>query len=361
MLNVVYVYGLVAACFLGLGFVLQQNAAARAPLADLLSFRLLLDLMRVPRWLAGIGCMVVGQVISAIALGMGDVSRVEPLLATNLLFAMALARRLSGLRLGPSGWAGVLLLSGGVAAFIVAGKPEGSADQVSELRHWLVMGIVVAVAIAMVAFARHLRLAEEPPLLAAAAGVLYGLQDALTRESSDILENSGVGGLAASWQPYVIVVLAVVGLMLVQSAFEAGELRLSLPSLTAAEPLVGIACGIGFLGDSVRLTPLAIIWEVLGLMAAVGGVFLLGRHPAMPTGAHGPSDEGSPGPSGGPKGSPDAPQSGPGNDSGNGPGGGPNGGPGGDPKGGPAGEGSPGPGPGNQGSTAGSGPPRLPS
>jgi len=288
----VYVYGLVAACFLGLGFVLQQDAAARAPLADLLSFRLLLDLMRVPRWLGGIGCMVVGQVLSALALAQGDVSRVEPLLATNLLFAMALARRLSGQRLGRSGWGGVLLLSGGVAAFMVAGSPVGGDAPISALRHWMVIGSVLGVALVLVLIARHLRLMDEPPMLAAAAGVLYGLQDALTRDCSHVLNRSGVSGLAMSWQPYTIIALAVVGLVLVQSAFEAGPLRLSLPSLTAAEPLAGIACGIGFLGDTVRLTPLALVGEIAGLAAAVVGVFMLGRHPAMPTGSAAPPAEG---------------------------------------------------------------------
>jgi drug/metabolite transporter (DMT)-like permease len=282
---VVYVYGLVAACFLGLGFVLQQDAAARAPLSEMLSFRLLLDLVRVPRWLGGIGCMVVGQLISAVALVAGDVSKVEPLLATNLLFAMALARKLSGQRLGRSGWGGVVLLSGGVAAFIVAGQPTGGMTQVSALRHWLVFGLVVGVALLLVVIARHLKLVEEPPLLAAAAGALYGLQDALTRSVGRDLDTGGVVGLLLDWQSYAIIALAVVGLLLVQSAFEAGPLRMSLPSLTAAEPVVGIICGIGFLGDSVRVTPMALAWEAVGLVAVLVGVFMLGRHPAMPTGS----------------------------------------------------------------------------
>lgn len=281
----VYLYGLVAACFLGLGFVLQQEAAARAPISDLLSFRLLLDLMRVPRWLGGIGCMVVGQVVSAFALAEGDVSKVEPMLATNLLFAMALARRLSGERLGRSGWGGVLLLSGGVAAFILAGRPTNSNSPVGALRHWLVFGLVAGVALVLVLVARHLPLVAEPPLLAAAAGALYGLQDALTRSAGQVMDRSGVAGLATSWQPYAIVTLAVVGLVLVQSAFEAGPLRMSLPSLTAAEPIAGIVCGIGFLGDTLLVTPDALAGEAAGLVAVVVGVFMLGRHPAMPSGS----------------------------------------------------------------------------
>nr|WP_236592502.1 MULTISPECIES: DMT family transporter [Streptomyces] len=296
----VYLLGLISACFLGLGFVLQQEAAARAPLSEMLTFRLLLDLMKVPRWLGGIGCMVVGQIVSAVALVKGDVTKVEPMLVTNLLFAMALARWLSGERLGGTGWAGVLLLSGGVAAFVVAGQPEGGDAPVGAFRHWLVFGLVAGVALVLVVIARHLRLVEEPPLLAAAAGVLYGLQDALTRAVGEILDESGVTGLLLTWQPYAIVALAVTGLLLVQSAFEAGPLRMSLPSLTAAEPIAGIACGIGFLGDTVQVTPTALAFEAAGLVAVVAGVFLLGRHPAMPSAEKEEEIEGGDGAGGGP-------------------------------------------------------------
>ncbi|WP_052864218.1 DMT family transporter [Streptomyces niger] len=289
-----YLYGVLAACLLGLGFVLQQHAARRAPLSDMLSFRLLLDLVKMPLWLAGIGCMVAGQIFSVLALSRGDLSRVEPLLATNLLFAMVLARWLSGERLGLSGWAGVLLLSGGVAAFIIAGSPHSGPDDTGTLRHWLVFGGVLGIALLLVLTARHLKLVKEPPLLAAAAGVLYGLQDALTRVSSSIAEEDGLARMLVSWEPYVIVALAVTGLLLVQSAFEAGPLRMSLPALTAAEPLAGIACGIGFLGDRIRVTPGALAGEFAGLAAVVTGVFLLGRHPAMPTGTHREADEPAP-------------------------------------------------------------------
>ena len=81
--------------------------------------------MRVPRWLGGIGLMVAGMVLGAIALGQGEISLVEPLLATNLLFALALSRQQTKQPLGRQGWAGLVLLAGGVTAFIVAGEPRG--------------------------------------------------------------------------------------------------------------------------------------------------------------------------------------------------------------------------------------------
>ncbi|WLQ44012.1 DMT family transporter [Streptomyces laculatispora] len=280
----VLVLAVSAACCLGFGFVLQQAAARHAPRSDYLSPRLLLDLMRVRSWLAGIGLMVCGMVLGALALGKGEVSVVEPLLATNLLFAMTLSRHRTGQRLGRQGWAGLWLLACGVATFLLAGEPKGGTAVSSPLRHWLVIGVVTGLALALTMFAARSRSAAAPALLAVAAGLLYGLQDALTRVSGQLIGDDGWAALVTSWQPYGVLVLGVTGLLLVQSAFESGPLRMSLPALTAAQPLAGIACGIGFLGDEVRTDTGALAWQAAGLAAIVVGIVLLGLHPAMPEG-----------------------------------------------------------------------------
>ncbi|MFE7648925.1 DMT family transporter [Streptomyces phaeoluteigriseus] len=281
----VLVLAVSAACCLGFGFVLQQNAAQKAPLGDFLSPRLLLDLVRVPRWLGGMGLMVAGMALGAVALGRGEVSLVEPLLATNLLFALALSRRQTGQPLGRQGWSGLLLLAGGVSAFIVAGEPRGGTAVSDPLRHWLIIGGMVGLALLLTAYAKRSRLSSGPVLLALAAGLLYGVQDALTRVSGERFSDGGLVGLLTGWQPYAVLVLGVTGLVLVQSAFETAPLRMSLPPLTAAQPLAGIICGVGFLGDRLRTDAGALAWEAAGLAAAVVGIMLLGLHPAMPQGA----------------------------------------------------------------------------
>jgi drug/metabolite transporter (DMT)-like permease len=273
-----------AACCLGFGFVLQQNAAQRAPLSDFLSPRLLLDLVKVPRWLGGLGLMIVGMVLGAIALGRGEISLVEPLLATNLLFALALSRRQTRQPVGRQGWCGLVLLAGGVTAFILGGRPRAGSAVTDPLRHWLIIGIVVGLALLLTTFAKRSRLSWGPVLLAVAAGLLYGVQDALTRVSGQRFSAGGWTGLMTGWQPYGLVVIGVLGLILVQSAFETAPLRMSLPALTAAEPLAGIACGVGFLGDRLRTDVGALTWEAAGLAAIVSGIVLLGLHPAMPCG-----------------------------------------------------------------------------
>ncbi|MEU3839944.1 DMT family transporter [Streptomyces sp. NPDC028635] len=283
----VLVLAVSAACCLGFGFVLQQSAAQRAPLGDFLSPRLLLNLMRVPSWLGGLALMVAGMVLGAIALGRGEVSLVEPLLATNLLFALALSRRRTRQPLGRQGWAGLALLAGGVSAFILAGQPRGGSAVTDPVRHWVIIGVMTGAALLLAACAKRSRLSWGPVLLALAAGLLYGVQDALTRVSGQRFADGGLAALLTGWQPYAVLALGITGLVLVQSAFETAPLRMSLPALTAAQPLAGIACGVGFLGDRLHTDTGALAWEAAGLAAIVAGIVLLGLHPCLPQGTAG--------------------------------------------------------------------------
>lgn len=281
----VFVLGIASAAFVGLGLVLQQRVAQRLSLSDFLTVRLLWHLARQRQWLLGLAIMIVGQVLGAFALDRGDVSLVEPLLATNLFFALAFARTLGGHPLGRHGWSGVVTLAAGVVLFIVAGQPHSGTAPTSELRHWLVFGTVVGIAAVLVGVARRLNVLEEAALLGGAAGMLFGLQDALTHVATRQLTAGGLPELLTAWQPYALVAVAAAGQVLMQSAFEAAPLRSSLPAITAAEPLAGIACGVGILGDHLNVTGLALAGEVIGLLCCVIGVVVLGRHPGLPAGA----------------------------------------------------------------------------
>ncbi|MFD7923653.1 DMT family transporter [Streptomyces sp. NPDC059740] len=280
----VWLLALSAACCLGFGFVLQQRAAQNAPVQDFLSLRLLWDLAHMPIWLAGIGAMIVGMVLNAWALGVGEITLVEPLIATNLLFAMALSRRITKAPLGWSGWLGLLLLAGGVTAFIVAGQPKGGNSLAGPLRHWLIMGSVLGAALLLAGLSRRFGMAVEAGMLGVSGGLLYGLQDGLTRICGNRVDDGGLGDLFTSWEPYALVGLGVTSLVIVQSAFEAAPLRMSLPALTASQPLAGILCGVGFLGDQLRVTVGALAWQAVGLVAIIVGIVVISHHPAMPRG-----------------------------------------------------------------------------
>lgn len=277
----VYVYGLLAAFLLAGGFVLQQHAAAGLPLSERLSPKLLIDLARRPAWLIGIGAMVAGQVCGALALNVGSLTVVEPLLAANLLFALPLAALWTRKRLGPRDYLGAVMLIAGLAAFMFAVGTAQLAALAVPSTSWLAAGLaVVGVVGVLVAVAKRSDLGEEATLLGAAAGVLYGLQDSLTQRTL-LHFGHGLVGVLTTWPPYALVAVAVVGLTLGQSAFASAPLPASLPAITIAEPLCGIGLGAGLFGERLRLGTPYLVTEIAGLALMVLGLYLVARSPVV--------------------------------------------------------------------------------
>lgn len=273
-----WLIALAAAVCLGLGFVLQHHAAQQAPLKDVLTPRLIVDLVVKPLWLLGIAAMVCGQVLGALALRQADVTLVEPFFAAYLLFALALSAMIFRTRLTRRDWLGSVLLSCGVVLVVVVGAPHG-ASGVNAVRAWTVRALIWA-AVAILVLISLRRPSERPILLAAAAGCLYGVQDGLTRRALLLLK-SGWSSMVLSWQPYLLLAVAVIGLTLAQSAFKIGALRLTLPAIAAAEPVTGIVFGIGVFGEHVRTGLAALAGEAFGLVAIVVGVFLVASSPTL--------------------------------------------------------------------------------
>lgn len=131
-----YALGVIAAALLGASFVLQQGAAQQVPATDFLRLRLVIDLLRKPRWLAGIGTMILGQLLSAWVVGHLILAVSEPLLATNLLVALGLAWPLSGQRLRASEVVGATMLLTGVTALSVAQAVSSVHATVGSPRYW---------------------------------------------------------------------------------------------------------------------------------------------------------------------------------------------------------------------------------
>lgn len=277
----VFVAGLLAALSFGLGWVLQQRVAAQAALAELLSWRLVLHLMRSRTWWLGIAAMICGQVLGALALQLGAVALVEPLLSTNLLFAFLIAGAMSRKRAQWHEIGGALLLSAALGVFIAVGNPSGPEHprpswDVGLIAVCVVGGVVLL--LAAVAKSKGMtHLATEAVLLATGAGILYGLQDVGTQAALVRLDELGVRALVTSPWGYIVIGAAATGIMLSQSAFRAARLDYSLPPTAVAEPIVGILLGMFILEDSLSLGVGDLAVEVICLVAMIVGTALIGR------------------------------------------------------------------------------------
>jgi hypothetical protein len=327
-------YGLtlLAALLIGTGFVLQQHAAEREPDSRFLSLRLITDLLRTPRWLAGMAAMIGGQILAAWSIGHLTLSVVEPLLTTNLIWALILAVPLSrrsrlaqllgapvpappaqpvppghgvsdrgfpgngspgngspgngtgkkpkrSVRAWEVAGAAVLCIGVGLLSAQRSTKPIGLSF--GSFSHWPAAAAIAAIAFICVQAGRRSHGRTRALLTGIAAGLVYGIQDALTRQTLEVLQSGGVSALFTTWAPYALIGAGAIGIWLMQSAFNAGPIQMSLPAISAGEPLVGILLGIVVFGDRIQVAPLQLGIKAGGIVALVAGVILVARAPAL--------------------------------------------------------------------------------
>ena len=276
-----YATTLVAAVLLGIGFVLQQYAARQEPECRFLSPRILTDLLRKPRWLLGIACMVAGQLLAAWSLGHLELTLVEPLLTTYLLFALILAVPMSKQAMTWTEVAGALILCAGVTLLSLSRSTKPIGLSFGSFSHWPAAAIIAGVAYVAVLAGMSRRGPARATLIGLAAGLVFGIQDALTRQTLEILQGHPLSVLLATWPPYCLLATGIVGLWLMQNAFSAGPLHASLPTIAAGEPVAGILLGIVVFGDRIQISPGQLAIEAGGIAALIVGVVLVARSSAF--------------------------------------------------------------------------------
>jgi drug/metabolite transporter (DMT)-like permease len=272
------VASVLAAMLYAVASVLQHRAAASVSVESSMRFGLLAKLIAKPWWVAGVAADGLAFVLQFIALGHGALVVVQPLLVTGLLFALPLGAWVSGQRIrGPEIRAACLVVVGLAALLLIANPRRGTATLTSARWALLFAGTILPV-IALVLLAR--RSAARPALLAAAAGWLYGLTAALAKVAAHELD-LGIIHALLSWEVWALIPGGLVGMVLVQSAFQAGPLKASLPTLTVVDPIVSIAIGVLAFNERVGQHPAKIALEVAATGAMFVGVFLLGRSPLV--------------------------------------------------------------------------------
>lgn len=267
---------LVAALLFACAAVAQQSAASSVPEGS----GLVGELMRTPRWWAGIVGDGGGYAMQALALALGSVLLVQPILVSALVFALPLSARFSGRRISRRTWAMAAALTGALAAFLVIGNPtEGEGN--APLHEWvlpLACLLVVVAGSTAAGFAR-IEAGWRALSLGVASGLLYGLAAALTKYVTDLFDK-GLIEVLTSWQTWVLVGAGVTGVYLQQKAFQVGPLAASLPAVTIAEPLAAVFLGMTVLDERLRTDAIGIAVCVVTVVVMIGATLALSRSQA---------------------------------------------------------------------------------
>ena len=268
------VLALAAALCFGVGTVLQQRAAMQVPDEEAMKAGLLVRLAKQPIWLAGIAADALGFVGQAVALAIGRIVVVQPLLATAVVFALPLGARLDKRRLTRREIVGAAAVVGGVASFVVVANPTGGVDN-PEVSVCIVSGAVcLALTGLLVVLSRGRPPGLKASLLGSAAGILFALSAVLTKAVADQL-GDGILDIFTHWQVYALVAVGWVGMTLSSAALQTGALAPAAATQMSLDPVVSVALGVFAFDESLHDTFAGAAVALLGFAVMIAGLVVL--------------------------------------------------------------------------------------
>src|SRR4051812_30743668 len=271
----VFALSLAAAAFYPVASVLQHRAASEAPNELSMRLALLTRLIRRPLWLCGIATDFGGYVFEAAALAVGSLALVEPLIVLGLPLALVIGGIWAKRPLRRRDWAGIAAVTVGIAVFVAVTAPSRGND-VAPGTHWAVAGAVAfVVAGAILAAARRLP-RWRATLYGTATGTVQAFTAALTKSAASLFKDHGFGALT-HWEPYALVFTGLLGMVMAQSSYQAGELRASLPALTLTPPLVSVLFAVTVFSEDIGSGALTLIVALVSAGVAAAGVITLGH------------------------------------------------------------------------------------
>ena len=260
--------------------VLQRIGVESAPESSTLRPSLITHALRQGIWLAGFALMLVQFGLQATALRAGQLSTVQPVLTTELLFLLLILAVWFRYRLGSREWLGALAVVAGLGGFFLAARPHGG-QALPSATGWVVAtavggGLGAAGIIGGLRGPRWWRAAA----FGAATAFTAAFGAALTKAITGYLKD----GWGAVFSHYPIYMLSVTGLgtvFLLQNALHAGPITASRTTLVTLNPLTSIVLGITLFHDELRTGAGWISLEVLALAVLVLGVVVLTRSPLV--------------------------------------------------------------------------------
>jgi drug/metabolite transporter (DMT)-like permease len=260
--------------------VLQRIGVESAPESSALRLSLISHAIKRGIWLLGFALMLVQFGLQATALRFGQLSVVQPVLTTELLFLLLILAVWFRYRLGAREWLGALLVVGGLGGFFLAARPHGG-QVLPTTTQWVAASVILisAITVCILAAMRGPRW-WRAAAFGAATAITAAFGAALTKAITGYV-SQGWGHVFTHFQPYMLGVTGLGTVFLLQNALHAGPITASRTTLVTFNPLLSIVLGVSLFGDVLRGGALWISLEVLALAVLVVGVVTLARSPLV--------------------------------------------------------------------------------
>ncbi len=241
-------FALLAALSNALNVVTQHVASIGDP-AHSKGWRFVRYLFHSPLWLLGWVALAAAFLFQAVALHNGAISVVQPLLVTELVFALVLRRLWVHQSIRRVTWGAAAVVCVSLATFIAMSEPSGG-DELPTSGAWVAS---IAVTGGLAALLALLGTRGSPTrraaLTGAATSVLWALVAVFIKATTDTLTQFGLGGMFTHWPVYTLALGGLGAELLNQAALHVGPLSASQPMLVVVDPIVSIALSVWIFGE----------------------------------------------------------------------------------------------------------------
>ncbi len=232
----VYLLAATAALANALTSILQRMGVEDAPEQDTMRLRLLVHALKRGVWLVGLLFMIAAFLLQAAALHLGDLSQVQPILTTELVFLVLILAVWFRFRIGGREWLGCLAAAGGLAGFLVFAQPNAGTSAPTFLG-WIVTGSICAgVVVLAVVLARRGPRWWRAAMFGTAGAVGFAFTASLIK-TVDAYVAVDWTLMFVHWQTYALVACGVGSLFVAQNAYHAGPIAASQTALVLVDPL----------------------------------------------------------------------------------------------------------------------------
>lgn len=274
------IFALLSAALAALSYVFQHKAN-REQSGDESEAKAVLRLLTNRVWLFGILLLFIGFICQAVALAVGNVVVVMPILVTTLIFVLPFSAWISHTRASARDWLGAILVAGGLIGFLLVSQPGKQSNEAAGI-WWLVAFVVVfAINGVLLLVGQRSSPAVGAALIGTASGLCNGLVGPFMAAAEEAAGARGLVGMLSSGFFWGMCIAGLSALVFAQLAFRRGPITAAVPTITAAAPLLSVLLGIWLFGEKIHDTAVDLVLIVGFSIVMVVGIVLVAQSKAI--------------------------------------------------------------------------------
>ena len=260
---------LVSAAMYALCYVLQHKGAQHSLGDQGTGKKGPLELVKNPVWVIGVALFVVSFLLHLVALSLGSVSVVQPLIVTELIFIPPFAAIISKAKIHAKDWLAIVAVAAALAIFLIVCQPSKGDLEPSGLAWIITIVVFYAACFGLMGIGRTQSDNRRAMLFGIGTGLINSLM-ALVAHAA--FEGITFGEMFTSPLVWATALIALSCVWLTAVTFKAGPITASSPAMIAVNPIVSAVAAMVLFGEALNTSAFSIATLIVCVVVIAWGV-----------------------------------------------------------------------------------------